>query len=138
MGDNNYTVIYQQEPEGWTAEVPAIDGCHTWGRTLAEAEGAAREAIALCLDVPDSGDLDHDLREAGVELYDEIRLDGVSARELHELVALRREIEHRQRELAERTRLAATTLVDEAHLTMRDAATALGVSHQRIAQLVRS
>ena len=42
-----YTVVFRSEPEGgYTAIVPALPGCVTHGRTLAEAKKMARDAIA--------------------------------------------------------------------------------------------
>ena len=40
-------VVLRPEPEGgFTALVPALPGCVTYGRTLAEAKEMARDAIA--------------------------------------------------------------------------------------------
>lgn len=38
------------EEGGYTAEVPALEGCVTEGDTFEEAEKNAREAITLCLE----------------------------------------------------------------------------------------
>lgn len=46
-----YTVILQVDEEGnWLASIPAIRGCHTWGRTRDEAVANAKEAIQGCLE----------------------------------------------------------------------------------------
>ena len=40
------------EPDGrWTAEIPALPGCVTWGNTREEALGRIKEAIELYLEV---------------------------------------------------------------------------------------
>jgi len=41
-----FTVVLRPEPEGgFTALVPALPGCVTYGRTLAEAREMAKDAI---------------------------------------------------------------------------------------------
>jgi predicted RNase H-like HicB family nuclease len=43
-----YTVVFEQDEDGiYVADVPALPGCHSEGRTLKEAEKNIREAI-LC------------------------------------------------------------------------------------------
>ena len=47
----NYTVIFQKEPEGgFTALVPALPGCVTYGKDMEEAKKMAKEAIELYLE----------------------------------------------------------------------------------------
>jgi antitoxin HicB len=42
----HYNIILRPEPEGgFTATVPALPGCVTYGRTLAEARKMSRDAI---------------------------------------------------------------------------------------------
>ena len=42
-----YNIILRPEPEGgFTALVPALPGCVTYGRTLAEARTMAKDAIS--------------------------------------------------------------------------------------------
>lgn len=46
MNIHHYTVVFQKEPEGgYTAIVPALPGCVTWGETIEAAQAAVREAI---------------------------------------------------------------------------------------------
>jgi predicted RNase H-like HicB family nuclease len=48
-----YTAIVSPRDGEWfPVEVPEVPGAFTQGRDLAEAEVAAREAIAMTLDVP--------------------------------------------------------------------------------------
>ncbi len=43
----HFTVVLRPEPEGgFTATVPALPGCVTYGRTLAEARRMAKDAIS--------------------------------------------------------------------------------------------
>lgn len=42
-----FNVVFRPEPEGgFTALVPALPGCVTYGRTIAEAREMARDAIS--------------------------------------------------------------------------------------------
>ncbi len=47
----NYTVLFQKEPEGgYTAIVPSLPGCVTYGEDLEEAKSMVQEAIELYLE----------------------------------------------------------------------------------------
>ena len=47
----HYNVLLRPEPEGgFTAIVPALPGCVTHGRTLAEAKKMAKDAIAAYIE----------------------------------------------------------------------------------------
>ena len=51
MKYNNYKIMLKPEPEGgYTVTVPSLPGCITYGSTLDEAKGMAREAIELYLE----------------------------------------------------------------------------------------
>ena len=46
MNVHHYTVVFQKEPEGgYTAIVPVLTGCVTYGETLEAASEAVQEAI---------------------------------------------------------------------------------------------
>ena len=47
-----FTAIYEHDAESgaWLVHVKGVDGCHTYGRTRAEAESRLREALAAWLD----------------------------------------------------------------------------------------
>jgi len=45
-----YTVVYRQTEDVILAEVPALPGCFSDGRTLEEARGRVRDAILNFLD----------------------------------------------------------------------------------------
>ena len=40
-----YQIVLTKEGRKWTAEVPALPGCITWGSSKAEALSMAQEAI---------------------------------------------------------------------------------------------
>jgi len=46
-----FKVIIERDEDGWyIANVPALPGCHTQGKTLAELETNIRDAIGLCIE----------------------------------------------------------------------------------------
>nr|WP_293840661.1 type II toxin-antitoxin system HicB family antitoxin [uncultured Arsenicibacter sp.] len=52
MRSGTYRVLLRKEPEGtYTAMVPSIPGCVTWGETIEEAIAMAKEAAEGCLEV---------------------------------------------------------------------------------------
>lgn len=44
-----YRIILEPDEGGFHASVPALPGCHTWGKTIDEARGMARDAISAYL-----------------------------------------------------------------------------------------
>jgi hypothetical protein len=95
---------------------------HTQARRLEGVEATVRDAIALFLNVrPDSFD---------------VRIVPVLPRELQKKVGrvrkVRDEAEVLQRQATMVSAEVAADLVERAHLTVRDAGTVLGVSHQRV------
>jgi len=48
MRIKNYTVVLQKEPEGgYTAVVPSLPGCVTYGESIEEAEDLVKDAIEI-------------------------------------------------------------------------------------------
>ena len=65
-----FEVVFTPDESGWHVEIPSVQGCHSWGRSLAAARRHIREALATCADVfgEDAADV---AREAElVERYD--------------------------------------------------------------------
>jgi antitoxin HicB len=54
----HYNIMLRPEPEGgYTAFVPALPGCVTYGRTLKEAKAMAKDAISgYIVSLPKHGD----------------------------------------------------------------------------------
>ncbi len=51
MNQIQYRILLRREPEGgFTVTVPLLPGCVTWGDTLDEAIGNAKEAIELYIE----------------------------------------------------------------------------------------
>ncbi len=128
MKRKTYTARCQRSGDWWAITVPELRGVHTQARRLEKAEAMARDAIALFLNVPS-------------DLFD-VRIEPVLPRELQRKVgrarAARDEADVRQREAANASAEIAVDLVKNAHLTVRDAGRVLGLSHQRIAQLLKA
>jgi hypothetical protein len=121
-----YTVHARRVGKWWALDADGVAGAHSQVRRIDQAEGMAREAIAGVLDVaPDSFDV----------VVAPVVPAAVRAL-VDEATRARSEAAHAQDSAAQLTRRAAERLVEEG-LTVRDAGVLLGVSHQRIAQLVR-
>jgi predicted RNase H-like HicB family nuclease len=127
-----YGITLRRDPgEGvWLVHVTDDDRLHSYGRTVARAEAAIREVIALW----------HQNDEGDVELeIDRIDfghpLGGKVAKAWHAAKIARSKSDEVQRWAAEATADAARQLVD-AGVSLRDTAEILGVSFQRVHQLV--
>jgi len=122
-----YTARCQHSGDWWAISVPELKGINTQARRLEKAEAMARDAIALFLDVPTDSF--------------EVRVEPILPRELQKKVGrakkVRGEAEVMQAEAATVSAAVAADLVRGAHLTVRDAGRVLGLSHQRIAQLLK-
>ena len=113
---------FRREGDVWEAQARDIPAVHTFGRSLAAARGHLRDAIALWLDVP--------VESITVEVA--VRFDNP---ELDDAVTAAMEARRAAEAAAKVTQDTARALY--AHgMTYRDIATALGISHQRVGQLV--
>lgn len=127
MQRKTYTARCQRSGDWWAISVPELSGVHTQARRLEKAGAMAGDAVALLLDVPpDSFD---------------VKIEPVLPRDHQTNVGRARkardEAEILQHEAAIASSEAAADLVGNAHLTIRDAGRVLGLSHQRIAQLLK-
>jgi len=121
-----YRAVFERDESGaWLARVPSIRGCHTYGRTLEQARRRLREALSLWVDDADSADL-----------IEEIRLPARASKAIRASKEQRARAEATRSAAQSSTAKAARTLVEELHLGLRDAADLLGLSHQRVQQLI--
>ena len=120
-----YTARARREGKWWAISVKGLPGALSQVRRLDQAEATAREVIALVLDVPeDSFD---------VVVAPELNEEHQEA--LAELDRAKEQYAKSMAALAERQKKVTLLLVRDAGLTVRDAATVLGVSFQRVSQL---
>jgi predicted RNase H-like HicB family nuclease len=120
-------VVFARDESGaWTAHVPRVRGCHTYGRTLEQARRRIREALSLWVDDADSA-----------EFVEEIRLPAHVRNAINRSRAARRQAMRERDRAREVMKEAAETLVQEVGLGLRDAGELLEISHQRVQQLVR-
>ena len=120
-------VIFERDESGtWIARVPSVPGCHTYGRTIDQARRRIREALGLWVDGAETA-----------EFVEDVRLPAGAEEALRRSSRARADVE-RRRELAHAaTTRTAKALVEDLHLSLRDAGELLGLSYQRVLQLVR-
>jgi predicted RNase H-like HicB family nuclease len=122
-----YRVVFERDESGaWIVRVPGMRGCHTYGRSLQQARTRIREALELWVD-----------DAAAAEFEEEIRLPARALRAVERSRQARRDAESGRAKATAATVDAARTLVEDLGLGLRDAADLLGLSHQRVQQLVK-
>lgn len=121
-----YTADVTREGRWWMVSVPEVDGL-TQARRLGEAELMARELVAVTLDL--------ELDEVEVDIVVR-QVDGVDVAErVGRIEAEKAEAERLKREALAESKELARELV-EAEVPLRDVGALLGVSYQRVHQLV--
>ncbi len=122
-----YEVNVSREGRYWVAEVEGVPGGATEVRSLTDLDTEVRDLLAGLLDQDeDALDVKYDFSEA---LGDE------TARAWERFEAERQEIYKRQRQM-EADRLTVLRELRTQGVSMRDSAVVVGVSHQRVAQLL--
>lgn len=122
-----YRAVFARERDGrWNVEIPAVKGCYTHGRTIAQARERIREALGLFIRNAES-----------VTIVDEIRLPAAVRRHVARLEDMRARAELTQRQLKEAQRAAAIQLRSSG-LSFRDSGEILGCTRQRVEQLAKS
>jgi predicted RNase H-like HicB family nuclease len=129
-----YEVVFEpDEGGGWHVYIPAVRGCRTWGRSLEAARRYIREALATCVDVL-GVDADEIARDA--EFIERMKLSPATRKAIAEY----QRTKTRADQLIERSQLfarqAATELTRHDHVSLRDAGALLGLSHERVNQMV--
>lgn len=122
-----YVAVYERDPEddAWNVHIQDLDGCQTYGRSLRQAQARIREALGLWLD--------RDPEQLTVR--DELPADLSSVADT--VARARREAERAGMKAQEETTRAVKQLTDLG-LSRRDAAELLGLSHQRVQQLLEA
>src|SRR5438552_13469484 len=128
MSRRTFRVVVTREDDQWLAEVPELQGAHTYARSLPSLDQAVREVVVLAADLPDEAMpelvLDYDYHTGDPEL------DATAL----EVRRLRRQADDLAATAAARTSQVAGQLVARG-LSVRDVAALLGISPQRVSQL---
>lgn len=119
-------VVYEKEDGLWFVSVPAVRGCHTQAKSVAQARERIREALGLFIDNAKS-----------VELEDRFRLPAEIRKAVTRFMAAKAKAEAEQMKARDAARESAAALKKQS-FTMRDAGEVLGLSHQRVQQLLEA
>lgn len=123
---STYTVRYERDETGWwVATVKEVRGCHTQGRTIAQARRRISEALGLFVDHADKADL-----------IDDVVLPANARTLLERVQSTRKRAEEEAIKLQSSTAEAAEVLTRDVGVSVRDAGELLGLSHQRVHQLL--
>jgi predicted RNase H-like HicB family nuclease len=122
-----YTATAERTGKWWALSVPEIPGVHTQVRRLDLASAMVREAIALMLDVPEDS---FDVRILSA-------FDTKVTAVVENLELARDEARLAEKRLAAATRQTVRVLTTQEGLTVRDAGVVMGVSFQRVSQVMK-
>jgi predicted RNase H-like HicB family nuclease len=122
-----YHVTYERDESGWwVASVREVRGCHTQGRTVDEARRRIRKAMELFVD-----------HARSAKLVDNVKLPASASKAIRLYAALRKQADREDHRASLAARCAVRLLRGgRLKMSARDAARLLGVSHQRVHQLV--
>lgn len=122
-----YTAVAERDGNWWAITVPEVDGIFSQAKRLDRVEYMARDAISLMLEVaPDSFD---------VEVIE--NHDPPTQEVIDDIVSIREAVAAMKRETGARTRDAVLALHKSGY-PQRDIGRMVGISHQRVAQLLGS
>ena len=121
----HYVAVFERDrdSDAWLVHIKGLNGCHTYGRTLRQAEFRIREALAAWLDRDPEG-----LVVTAQWPAELVRVAGDVSRARQSAVRA-------STDAATKTARAARRL-ERMGLSRRDAAEILGISHQRVQQLL--
>lgn len=122
----SYTAECRRAGDWWAVNVPSVPGVFTQARRLDQIEDMVRDAIATMLGVS--------RRSFDVDVAWEV--PGGLGSEVETARTLRELADQAQRDAGAAARAVAAKLVQRGHLTIRDIGTLLGMSHQRVSQLL--
>ena len=120
-----YTAIYDYDPDdnAWNVRIKGLAGCQTYGRSIRQAQSRIREALALWLDAPP---VEPRVRDQFPAELASVADDVVRARSAAERAGAK----------AQQQTVEAVKALTDLGLSRRDAAELLGLSHQRVHQLL--
>lgn len=121
---------YDPDDRAWLVEAARDRRIHTYGRTVDAAHGAIREALAVWCD-------DDDVEPDDFEIEAVYEVPGTVKANLGELGELRELVERAEAEYRASLLLALKEL-EAANVSRRDSARLVGLSHQRVQQLLKA
>jgi hypothetical protein len=128
MSGREFRVVVTREDGRWLADVPELQGAHTYARSLPSLDQAVREVVVLAAELPDDAMpelvLDYDYHTGDPDL------DATAL----EVRRLRRQADDLTAAAIVRTGQLAVQLVARG-LSVRDVAALLAISPQRVSQL---
>ena len=121
-----YRVVYEWGDDGvWTVTAPDVRGAHSQGKSIAQARERIREALGLFVDDADDA-----------ELKESFKLPAQVRRQVQQFLTAKARAAEQQKKAAKAARASVAALKREMSLTVRDAGAVLGISHQRVQQLI--
>jgi len=122
-----YTAIYDYDADdhAWNVRIKGLTGCQTYGRSIRQAQSRIREALSLWLDT------------APAQLRVRDQFPAALASVADDVVRARSAAERAGAKARQQTIEAVKALTDLG-LSRRDAAELLGLSHQRVHQLLEA
>lgn len=122
-----YAVVYERDEAGWwVATVEGVAGCHSQGRSIEQTRTRIQEALELAL--PEG---------RRFRVQETMKLPAKARQVLARREAAQKQLAEDEARARELTRRAVATLVSDLSLSVRDAGALLGLSHQRVQQLVQ-
>jgi DNA-directed RNA polymerase specialized sigma subunit len=127
----SYRVVVTREGSHWLADVPELEGAHTFANSLRKLDQYVREVVAMAADLPDEAmpELEFEYEyQLGNPALDE------RVRRIRQDRALLEQIRQRLEEDREGVIGLAFATGGEP-LSQRDIAEIIGLSHQRVSQI---
>jgi predicted RNase H-like HicB family nuclease len=123
---SEHRVIFEVDENGtWLVTASDIVGCHSYGRSLSEARSNIREALDLFVETGES-----------ICLIEDQRLPRATQAAITACRRARAEATKASEDALSATVSTARFLSEEVGLGTRDIGELLGISHQRVAQLL--
>ncbi len=122
-----YTAIYDHDTDdkAWNVRIKGLTGCQTYGRSIRQAQSRIREALSLWLDTA----------PAQLNVRDQFPAELAS---VADDVMRARGAAERAGAKAQQQTIDAVKALTDLGLSRRDAAELLGLSHQRVHQLLEA
>ena len=122
-----YTAIYDHDAgdNAWNVRIKGLTGCQTYGRSIRQAQSRIREVLSLWLDTTPAALIVRDQFPAALASVadDVVRTRGAAERAWAK---------------AQQQTIEAVKALTDLGLSRRDAAELLGLSHQRVHQLLEA